>query len=66
MDERILCPIGLMLHIVAVPIHVFTLPQACGFKQTAFGGVMPNNFLHKQHWPIPIRSPPIFTVVQTT
>jgi len=59
MEERILCPIGLMLYIVAVPAHFFTLPQVYGFKQTAFGGIMPDNFLHKQHWPIQIRSPPL-------
>jgi len=63
MEERMLCSIGLMLHIVAGPIHVFTLPLVYGFKQTAFGGIMLDNFLHRQHWPIQIRSPPLFAVV---
>ena len=66
MEERILCPIGLMLHIVAVPTHIFAVPLVRGFKRPAFGGIMPDNFLHRQHWPIQIRSPPALAVVQTT
>jgi hypothetical protein len=65
MEERIFCPIGLMLFFVAVHTQLLEVPQVIVFEP-ADGGINLDNFLNQQHWPIQVRPPPMVTVVQTT
>jgi hypothetical protein len=63
MEERTLCPLGLMLYIVAVPVQLLEVPQVDLFERQL---IKTDNFLHKQYWPIQIRPPPAVAIAKAT
>jgi hypothetical protein len=60
MEERILCPIGLLFLIFAVYIQFPAASQLIG-SDSVKDGISADSFLHKQYWPIQVRPPPLFS-----